>query len=423
MSEFSWDRSPVSRRSLLAAGGLTGVGLLAAACGGNTGRASGGGDSLSQWYHEYGEEGVEAAVKKYAAAYKDAKVTVTWIPGDGYDSKLAAALLDKKQAPDAFESQVTVDKVRAGQLADLTDLIADTKDDWVANAIEANTVDGTLYGIPQAVDMQLLVWRPSLAAKAGFPDGPKSLDELIEMAKAQTTGAMKGLFVGNDGGAGVFATPAIYAAGLTQLTKDQKIGFDDPAAAAVLGQLQQLKASGSLLLGAPTDWYAPDALINDQAAMQWTGLWTFPLIKEKFADDFKVSAFPAAGSAGKQAVPFGSFNAMAYKPGAKVDAAKAFVKWLWVDQVDYQTEFETKFGFHIPPRKSIAEKAENLKDGQGAAAVTLYQDYGYTPGPYWTPAMGTAFSDAVTNVLTKNADPTSELQTAIGKINKELAKK
>ena len=51
---------------------------------------SGAKPQLSQWYHEYGEDGVEDAVKRYAAAYPDATVTVKWNPGD-YE-KLVAGL-------------------------------------------------------------------------------------------------------------------------------------------------------------------------------------------------------------------------------------------------------------------------------------------------------------------------------------------
>lgn len=430
MTDFSWDRRPFSRRSLFAAGGATAAALALAACGDNTGRASsssgsgsgsGGGDvTLKQWYHAYGEDGVKEAVEKYAADYKDAKVTVSWL--DGYDDKLGAALLKASEAPDVYEAQVKIDRIKAGQCADVTDLIADTKDDWVENALAANTVDGKLYAIPQAVDMQLLVYRPSLLSKAGFSSAPSSLSELAAAAKALTTSKMKGLFVGNDGGAGVFATPALYAAGLSLITPDKKVGFDAASAADVMKQLQELKASGSLLLGAPNDWFAPDALINEQCAMQWTGLWTFPQIKEKFGDDFAVAGFPAVGSSGKTAVPFGAFNAHAFGKGANVDAAKAFIKWLWVDGIEMQTEFETKFGFHIPPRKSIAEKAENLKSGQAADAVKLYQDSGYNEGPYWIGAISQKFTDAVSNIITKNADPASELKTAVEAISKELAK-
>ena len=89
------------RRSLLGlAGGALGAGVLAA-CGDNTGRSdgsstSGGSLRLSQWYHQYGEDGTQQAVEGYARAYPGAMVAVQWNPGD-YDQKVASALLrDRK---------------------------------------------------------------------------------------------------------------------------------------------------------------------------------------------------------------------------------------------------------------------------------------------------------------------------------------
>src|SRR5690349_14646158 len=67
------------RRVLAAGGGVALTAVLASACGSNTGRGGGGsGAGLSQWYHQYGEPGTERAVKRYAAAYKKAHVSVQW---------------------------------------------------------------------------------------------------------------------------------------------------------------------------------------------------------------------------------------------------------------------------------------------------------------------------------------------------------
>ena len=70
---MSSNRMSISRRRLLGTGGsLALTGVLAAACGSNTGRESDDSDGkpvIEQWYHQYGENGTEQAVKRYAAAY------------------------------------------------------------------------------------------------------------------------------------------------------------------------------------------------------------------------------------------------------------------------------------------------------------------------------------------------------------------
>ncbi len=88
------------------------------------------------------------------------------------------------------------------------------------------------------------------------------------------------------------------------------------------------------------------------------------------------------------------------------DAAKAFVKWLWVDNTDAQLEFALDYGFHIPARNSLAEQAEPLKSGAAASALAAYQQYAFTQTPVlWTPASDQAYSDARTRMITEGADP------------------
>src|SRR4051812_19364678 len=108
-----------SRRSFLAIAGMLGV----AACGSNTGREGSATGTLRHWYHAYGEDGVQDAVRRYAAAYEDARVEVQWNPGD-YDSKIVTAL-QNSAVPDVFEAQVKVAWVRQKQVVPLDDLLGD----------------------------------------------------------------------------------------------------------------------------------------------------------------------------------------------------------------------------------------------------------------------------------------------------------
>src|SRR6476661_5604758 len=112
----------IPRRRFLGLAGLAAASVAGlSACGSNTGRpdpgasASGGGD------------GVEDAVKRYAAAYEAATVTVKWNPGD-YDKLVSSALLTDT-VPDVFEygNGPTLDMIKAGQVVDLTELIGDAK--------------------------------------------------------------------------------------------------------------------------------------------------------------------------------------------------------------------------------------------------------------------------------------------------------
>ncbi|MEI5100491.1 sugar ABC transporter substrate-binding protein [Streptomyces sp. PmtG] len=409
----------ISRRTLLGAG--AGLGLLTA-CGSNTGRGGGGsggkGPKLSHWYHQYGEAGTEQAVKRYAAAYRKADVEVQWRPGN-YDEQTAAALLTTS-GPDVFEvNGPSLDQIRGGQVVDLTDLFDGVKGDFNPVALAPKTYDGRIWAIPQVIDAQLLYYRKSLLDGAGV-EPPRTLDALVDAAKELTGKKTKGLFLGNDGGAGVLGGTPLYAAGLSLVTDDGKVGFDDPAAARALAKVRELYAAKTLLLGAPSDWSDPSAFVQGLTAMQWSGLWALPAVRKALGDDFGVLAFPADGAAGKPAVPVGAYGAAVSARSEHKDAAKDYLKWLWVDKTEYQRDFALGYGFHIPARLSLAKKADALAKGPAADAVRFSTENGHAEPLLWTPASRVAYQDALSRIIKSGANPESELRSVVRKVSAEL---
>ncbi|SEP63741.1 carbohydrate ABC transporter substrate-binding protein, CUT1 family [Lentzea xinjiangensis] len=403
----------ISRRRLLS---LAGASALLAACGSNTGRG-GDGQALKQWYHAYGEPGVQQAVERYAKAYQRTPVDVQWNPGD-YDSKLATSLLSDG-GPDVFESTPQISAVRAGQLVPLDDVVGDAKNDFSSSILATHTVDGKIYGIPQAVDMQMLFYRKSLFDRAGVRP-PTTVDELIDASRRLTRDGVKGLFAGNDGGGAVLGGPALWSVGLDYV-RDHQVGFDDPLAATAIGKLRELHTSGSLLLGAVKDWAEPDAFTQGLVAMQWTGLWAVPAVQKALGDDFGVLPFPKLTDSGRPSVPVGAFGAMVNAKSKRIDEAKEFVRWLWIERTDYQEDFNLSYGFHIPPRESIAAKASKLTSGAAADAVKFVRDNAKASNPPdWTQVMRTAFNDAVSRVVRDGAPAGQELRGAAQKARDEL---
>lgn len=417
----------LSRRSFLAAAGGLGIVATATACGSNTGRGDAtsngsatGGPSLTQWYHEYGEDGVQAAVTKYAQAYPDAHVTVKWNPGE-YEKLVGAALLTST-VPDVFEyaNGPTLDMIKSGQVADLTDVIGSAKDSFNQAVLRRLTYNGKIYAIPQTVDMQLLYYRKSVLNKAGV-NPPTTFAELVAAAEKVKTNKMGGFFAGNQGGLDVLATLLIWASGLEQLNSNKTdIGFADQRFYDALGAYREFYKSDALLKQASADWSKASAFTNEECAMQWGGLWSLPDVQQAFGDDFGVVAFPAIGSAGRTAVPFGAFSACVAAKGPSVDAAKKFVKWLWVDQEDKQLEFSDAFGTHIPAKPALAAKATKTGSGAGADAATMVSDHGFATDILWTQAMGDAYSTALNNIIVKGADPKSEIEAVSEKARAEL---
>ena len=90
--------------------------------------------------------------------------------------------------------------------------------------LERMTYRGKLYAVPQVMDVQLLVYRRSMLTRAGIKP-PSTFDQLATAASALTNKHTKGLFVGNDGGVGVLAGPALWSVGSDYLTAADGPGF------------------------------------------------------------------------------------------------------------------------------------------------------------------------------------------------------
>lgn len=423
----------INRRSLLASGG--GLAALAslAACGNNNplddsssdpGKKSDGGAkvALTQWYHEYGEPGVKEAVEKYGSEYPNANVKVQWTPGD-YMKILGAELLTPK-APDVFEYEQggSLDMIRGGQLADLTELMDPVKDKFNKAVIDRFTFQDKIYAIPQIIDMQMIFYRKSVLEEKGI-EPPKTFADLAAAAKAVNSKDMGGFFAGNDSGVGALGTIFIWASGHDQLNADRtQAAFLTDEFYQALVDYRELVKSGAVLSGASNDWYGPEAFVNEECAFQWGGLWGLPQVQEAFDDDFGVLPFPAIGGKGRPAVPFGAFGACVNAKSKHVDAAKEFIKWLWIDQEDKQIDFSTAYGVHIPAKDALTSQTEQFKDGPGADANAFVSENGFTNDIMWSGSLGEAYGAAVSKVIVDGADPKTAFSKFGDLAKKELAK-
>ena len=420
----------VSRRGLLGGAAGLGTAALLAGCGSNRGRGSkdpvggeGGKASLEQWYHQYGEDGTKNAALGYAKEYTEADVTVTWVPAtSGYGAKLSSAF-SGGSAPDCFEFHTDRSMVAAEQVAPLDDLVAEVIDDFAESDIKSNTIDGKQYAIPMIIDPQMIYYRKSMLDAKGITP-PETLDDLVAAAKELTDGKVKGLFLGNDANAtgGAILNTLVFAAGADFLDDDHKVSINFDGLGAALETMRRFTADKSLLLGAPTDWVDPGAINSELCAMQWIGMWAVPGMEKAHPDDIGCFPAPKVGSQGRPAVWKGGWSAMVNAKGPNVDAAKAFTKWLWIDNTAAQEDWCLSYGFHIPPRTSVAEKAAKLTEGVAAESVKFNTEAGFAQSPEWTPAMDTALKDAATRIVGKGADPSTELKSAEKKINNELDK-
>lgn len=359
---------------------------------------------------------------EYNKSQSKNKVVVTWNPGD-YASKLNSALA-AGTGPDVYESSLNIARVRNKQVTPIDDLFpADIKADFDPKSLAIDTLEGKIYGVQMIIDTGLIWYRTSLLKAAGVTV-PTTFDELVAAAKKLTSGRVKGMFLGNDGGGGVMADECAWAAGVHWLDDtNTKVAFNTPQMVEAWTKAKDFANSGSLLVGSPTDWWDPGAFTQGLCAMCWGGLWMMPEVQRLIADDFTVTQWlPVATAGGKPTAStfWGGWHTFVNGQSKNIPSAAAFVKWQWIDQKAWQQEWASAYGFHVAPRKSVAAADTKFASGNAKIAKDGLYTFGYSEGPMWDDAMATAKNDAFTNVVKNNKDPKAEIQTAFDKCQAEL---
>jgi multiple sugar transport system substrate-binding protein len=406
--------SGLSRRRFLGTSLLFVGGAALSACQSDP-TGSGSGDAkitLNHWYHEYGEQGTKEAAMRYAADYTkqnpDVAIKVTWVPGD-YKTKWQSSVLTP-EGPDIYEiNEVTPDMVAQQQVVPLDDIIGSVRSELNESSLAALTHSGKTYGVPMIIDVMYLHYRKSLLEKAGVQP-PQTLTELVAAAKKLTQGKTKGIFVGNDGLAGMKGVLA-FSVGQKYLD-GRKVTYATPEIADSLAVSRQMFTNNSMLLNYTTEWYQPDALISGAVAIKWGGMWSLPQMEKEIAGDFGQIPWPAHGPTGKPVVILGGWSQVVNGKSKNIDAAKKYVQWLWLQNADVQKDWALSYGFHVPPRASTAEGAAPLQAGEAKVAVDILRQYGTRNTALWAPSVQKPYDDAVSDIVKKNADPIGTLTSA-----------
>ncbi len=131
---------------------------------------------------------LEAAAAAYSASHPDTKITVRAVPfgdllttlrtsGGGADGATIAGIYDA-WLPDLAKDQLVAPVPET--------IAADTKANWPAGVVGAASIGGTLYGIPNEIDVYALNYNKRLFEEAGITEAPKTWDEFLAAAEKLT---------------------------------------------------------------------------------------------------------------------------------------------------------------------------------------------------------------------------------------------
>lgn len=166
--------------------------LLLSACGSSSKSSE---DTLKVWTMS---EGFKDFVKEYEEE-SGMKIDVQTIPWSSAHDKLVTAVGSGK-GPDVFQIGNTwvAEFAEAGTFLDLAEYVDDYEnfnpDHFYESAVATTEVDGEVIGIPWYVDTRLLYYRKDILEDLGYPDGPETWDDLLDISEQLTADGEKDQF-------------------------------------------------------------------------------------------------------------------------------------------------------------------------------------------------------------------------------------
>src|SRR5574340_208377 len=119
------------------------------------------------------------------------------------------------------------------------------RDRFIGTFLNPGEINGVVYGLPIAASARAMFYNKDMLTKAGFPDGPKTWDDVVSAArKIKSAGGfgfgLQGKAIETD----VYWYYAFWSFGGELITKAGKVGFDSPAGLKALTLYQMMVKEG-----------------------------------------------------------------------------------------------------------------------------------------------------------------------------------
>ncbi|MCO8269682.1 sugar ABC transporter substrate-binding protein [Actinoplanes sp. TRM 88003] len=367
------------------------------------GKATG---EITVWAMGTEGEKLSEFAKAFTTENPDAKVTVTAVPWDSAQQKISSAIA-AKATPDVSMIGTTMqgEFAKTGALDPTpTDLFR--KDSFFPGAWDTTVVDDTSYGIPWYVETRGLFYRTDLAEKAGFPDGPKTWDELTAFAQAMKdkAGAKWGINL-QPGKTGSWQTilPFGWSNGAA-IEADGKWTFDTPQMTEALTYYQSFFKDKLSPDDLPQGALEP-AFAKGEIASFISGPWHVGILNEQGAKGkFAVAPLPAKQSSTSF---IGGSNLAVFKDAKNRDAAWKFLAWL--SKPDVQVKWYQAVS-DLPAVQSAWDDPALASDPNLKVFGTALESAKAPPSfPTWTQLAAT-FDVEAEKVCVGGADPAAALK-------------
>ena len=204
-------------------------------------------------------------------------------------------------------------------------------DDFIDSTIERNTVDGSVYAIPQVADVQTTIYNSDVLNDLGFENPPATIDEFIDYCqKAEAKGylplavrynstaiacQLMGLFLFTDGGAFVKEDGDSWKADLNNATGEKWIENTRKIFATIDGDT----------LATMDDTAMYEALNSGHAGCTIGGAWMYDALNEDVRGKLVTAPFPKGS--GSEVALMSGWNLGVFANSKNKDMAFKFLEY------------------------------------------------------------------------------------------------
>lgn len=373
------------------------------------------------YYSEATKPYFEEMAKQFMAANPGSEIKIEVSNWDGLLQKLQTDVAGNANADVAIiGTRWILDFIKDDVIEDLDGRMdAAFKDRFIGTFLSPSVVGGKTYGLPIAASARALYYNKDLLTKAGFPDGPKTWDDVVAASKKIKEGGNFGFGLqGKEIETDVYFFYSLWTHGGDILNKDGKAAFDSEAGVKALTLYKDMIDQGLTQEG--VTGYSREDVQNLFKQGRLGMAISAPFLAKQLKTDapnlkYGVTSIPTAGASATYSA---TDSLIMFKNSKSKDTAWKFMDYLFTKAP--RVAFSSKEGF-LPTTKAEAEAPE-FSDPETKVFVDLLPNAHFTPTVTGWEDTAKALTNALQAVYTGKTKPDAALKQAAEEANKVLGK-
>ena len=294
------------------------------------------------------------------------------------------------------------------------------KERFIGPFLKPGQIGGKIYGLPVAASARALYYNKAMLTKAGFPNGPKTWDEVVAAAeKIKADGGNGFGLMAKGTEVDVYFYYALWSHGGDVLDANQKAAFNSPAGVKALTLYKSMLDRGLTEPG-PTN-YTREDLQNQFKQGRLAMVMTAPFLINQIAREaptleYGIVPVPTVTTQATYAVT----DSVVLFANSKVKPAA--MKWLdFLFTAGPRIAFTKGEGF-LPTTNEEAKDPAFTENERLKVFVNLLPNARFAPTVTGWEDTAKAVTDAVQSVYLGTATPEAALNAAAVKANQSLGK-